>query len=123
MERSAMSVHDELVEMCRQMHAAGDAVTYKALLERRGRGSRRDIARAINAWHEQSYRVPVPAPQQPRRTNAELRDIIHQQGEKIAEQDDEIQVLREEIQSLERMVRKYRGYSEDKAILRILGEG
>lgn len=113
-----MSVHDELVEMCREMHAAGDTVTYKALHERRGRGSRRDIARAIKAWHAQSIRVPVPSPQQPSMTKARLRDIIHQQGEKIVEQDDEIRVLREEIQSLETMVRKYRDYPQDEAILR-----
>lgn len=115
-----MSVHDELVEMCRQIHAAGDAVTYKALHERRGRGSRRDIARAIKSWHEQSIGVPITSPEHPRSTNAQLRDIIHQQGEKIAEQDDQIQVLREEIQNLEIMVRKYRGYPEDDAILRAL---
>lgn len=52
-----MTVHDELIALCAEMHAAGHRLTYDALRERRGGGSRRDIARALRVWHAQRARL------------------------------------------------------------------
>jgi hypothetical protein len=46
-----MSVHDEILALCAEMHAQGVKITYNAVRDRRGGGSRRDISRALRAWH------------------------------------------------------------------------
>jgi hypothetical protein len=46
-----MSVHDEILALCAEMHARGVKITYNAVRDRRGGGSRRDISRALRAWH------------------------------------------------------------------------
>ncbi|WP_372923021.1 DNA-binding protein [Roseovarius sp.] len=48
-----MTVHDELIALCAEMHAAGERLTYNAILERRGGGSKRDIRKALQTWHAQ----------------------------------------------------------------------
>lgn len=48
-----MSVHDDLLALCAEMHATGLKLTYEAIRERRGGGSRRDISRALRSWHRQ----------------------------------------------------------------------
>lgn len=48
-----MAVHDELLALCADMHAAGERLTYDAILDRRGRGSKRDIRKALQTWHAQ----------------------------------------------------------------------
>lgn len=48
-----MAIHDELLALCAEMHAAGERLTYDALRARRGGGSRRDIGRALFGWHAQ----------------------------------------------------------------------
>jgi len=51
-----LAVHDELLALCADMHAAGERLTYDALRDRRGGGSRRDIARALRVWHARRAR-------------------------------------------------------------------
>jgi len=109
-----MSVHDELVALCRDMHAAGETLTYAALLRRRGGGSRRDIARALRAWRLENPKVPRAAARRPSRVEMRLRDIIRRQRETINDQAETIRILTEETESLARMVRKYRAYPEDE---------
>lgn len=46
-----MSVHDEILALCAEMHAQGVKITYEAVRDRRGGGSRRDISRALRSWH------------------------------------------------------------------------
>jgi len=109
-----MSVHDELLAFCRDMHAAGDPLTYAALLRRRGGGSRRDIARALRAWRLESPDGPRAAPGRPIGVETRLRDIIRRQREVIHDQAETISILKEETESLARMVRRYRAYPEDE---------
>lgn len=52
-----MSVHDELLALCDEMHSIGLKLTYEAIRERRGGGSRRDISRALCSWHCQRANV------------------------------------------------------------------
>lgn len=52
-----MTVHDEILALCAEMHTAGERLTYNGLLARRGGGSRRDIARALRVWHAQRARL------------------------------------------------------------------
>ncbi|MBB75663.1 MAG: hypothetical protein CMJ75_14250 [Planctomycetaceae bacterium] len=47
-----MAVHDEIVALCTEMDAAGERITYDAILARRGGGSRRDIAKGVRAWRK-----------------------------------------------------------------------
>jgi len=108
-----MSVHDELVALCRNMHAAGETPTYALLLARRGGGSRRDIARALRAWRLENPDGPRAAPGRPSRVETRLRDIIRRQREAIHDQAETIRILEEETDSLARMVRRYRVYPED----------
>lgn len=108
-----MSVHDDLLALCRDIHAAGEPLTYKALIARHGGGSRRDIAKALRAARQENPGDPAVALDRPSRLEAQLRDIIQHQRETITEQTAEISVLKEEIESLGRMVRKYRAYPED----------
>lgn len=110
-----MTAHDELIALCRNMQAAGETPTYASLLARRGGGSRRDLARALRAWRlEQPDGSRTGAtPGRPSRVETALRVIIDDQRATIADQADEIRILKEEIASLERMVRKYRAYPED----------
>lgn len=109
-----MSVHDELVALCRDMRAAGERLTYAALLKRRGGGSKRDIARALRAWMLENPEVPRPAPGRPSRVEARLRDITRRQRETISDQAETIRILKEETESLARMVRQFRPYPEDE---------
>ena len=109
-----MSVHDELVALCRDMHAAGETLTYAALLRRRGGGSRRDIARALRSWRRENPEVPRPVPGRPSRSEVHLRSTVQRQQATIRDQDEQIRILQEEVASLERMVRKYRAYPEDE---------
>jgi hypothetical protein len=109
-----MSVHDELVALCRDMHATGERLTYAALLRRRGGGSRRDIARALRTWKLENPEVPRPAPGRPSRVETRLRDIIRRQRGAIHEQAEMIRILKEETESLARMVRTFRAYPEDE---------
>lgn len=109
-----MSVHDELIALCRDMHAAGEHLTYAALLRRRGGGSRRDIARALRAWKLENCDYPRAAPGRPSRVETRLRDIIRHQRETIHGQAETIRILKEETESLARMVRTYRAYPEDE---------
>jgi hypothetical protein len=109
-----MSVHDELVALCRDMHAAGERLTYAALLRRRGGGSRRDLARALRTWKLENPDGPRAAPWRPSRVEMRLGDIIRHQRETINDQAETIRILKEEIESLARMVRKYRAYPEDE---------
>jgi hypothetical protein len=109
-----MSVHDELVALCRNMHAAGETLTYAALLRRRGGGSRRDIARALRAWRLENPDGPRAAPGRPSRVEMRLRDMIRQQRETINDQAETIRILTEETESLARMVRQFRPYPEDE---------
>ena len=109
-----MSVHDELVALCRDMHAAGETLTYTALLRRRGGGSRRDIARALRAWRLEHPDGPGFAPGRPSRVETRLRDIIRRQRETINDQAEMIRILKEETDSLARMVRTHRAYPEDE---------
>jgi hypothetical protein len=102
-----MSVHDELLALCRDMHAAGEPLTYAALLRRRGGGSRRDIARALRAWRLENPDGPRAAPGRPSRVETRLRDIIRRQREAINDQAETIRILKEETESLARMVRTY----------------
>jgi hypothetical protein len=51
-----LSVHDEFLALCAEMHAAGERLTYDALRDRRGGGSKRDIARALRVWHARRAR-------------------------------------------------------------------
>ena len=107
-----MSVHDELVALCRDMHAAGETLTYAALLRRRGGGSRRDIARALRSWRRENPEVPRPVPGRPSRAEVHLRSTVQRQQATIRDQDEQIRILQEEVASLERMVREYRPYQE-----------
>jgi hypothetical protein len=109
-----MSVHDELVALCRDMHAAGETLTYAALLRRRGRGSRRDIARAFRAWRLENPELPRAALGRPSQVETRLRDIIRRQRETINAQAETIRILTEETESLARMVRQFRPYPEDE---------
>lgn len=109
-----MSVYDELVALCRDMHAAGERLTYAALLKRRGGGSKRDIARALRAWKLENPEVPRPSLGRPSRVETRLRDIIRHQRETIHDQAEMIRILKEETVSLARMVRTYRPYPEDE---------
>lgn len=108
-----MSVHDDLLALCRDMHAAGEPLTYKALIARHGGGSRRDIAKALGAMRQENPGGPPVAPGRPSRAEAQLRDIIQQQRKEITDQAEEISILKEEMKALGRMVRKFRGYPED----------
>ena len=108
-----MSVHDEFMALCHDMHAAGEPLTYAALHARRGGGSRRDIARALRAWKQENPDAPVTVPGRPSRMETRLRGIIRRQSEKIRDQEEEIRILKEEIAALAGMVRKYRAYPED----------
>lgn len=110
----AMSVHDELLALCRDMHAAGETPTYASLLARRGGGSRRDIARALRSWRRENQEVPRPAPGRPSRAEVHLRGTVQRQQATIRDQDEQIRILQEEVASLERMVRRYRAYPEDE---------
>jgi len=110
----AMSVHDELLALCRDLHAAGERLTYAALLRRRGGGSRRDIARALRAWKVENPEVPRPAPGRPSRVEMRLRDMIRHQRQTINDQAETIRILTEETESLARMVRQFRPYPEDE---------
>jgi hypothetical protein len=112
--RFLMSVHDELVALCRDMHAAGDQLTYAALLKRRGGGSKRDIAAALRSWRRENREVPRPAPGRPSRAEVHLRGTVQRQQATIRDQDEQIRILQEEVASLERMVRRYRAYPEDE---------
>lgn len=47
-----VTVHDELLVLCHEMHAEGAKLTYDSIRARRGGGSRRDISRALLAWHQ-----------------------------------------------------------------------
>jgi len=116
-----MSVHDELVALCRDMHAAGETLTYASLLARRGGGSRRDIARALRAWRIESPDYPRAAPGRPSRVEVHLRGTVQRQQATIMDQDEQIRILQEEVASLERMVRKYRAYPEDELPLEAPG--
>jgi len=109
-----MSVHDELVALCRDMHVAGEHLTYAALLRRRGGGSRRDIARALRAWRLENPDGPRAAPRRSSRVEMRLRDMIRQQRETINDQAETIRILTEETESLARMVRQFRPYPEDE---------
>lgn len=107
-----MSVHDELLALCRDMYAAGEPLTYAALLRRRGGGSRRDIARALRSWRRENQEVPRPAPGRPSCAEVHLRGTVQRQQATIRDQDEQIRILQEEVASLERMVREYRPYPE-----------
>ena len=109
-----MSVHDELVALCRDMHAAGERLTYAALLKRRGGGSKRDIARALRAWRLENPDGPRAAPGRPSHVEMRLRDLIERQREMIHDQAETIRILTEETESLARMVRQFRPYPEDE---------
>lgn len=109
-----MSVHDELLALCRDMHATGETPTYASLLARRGGGSRRDIARALRAWRLENPDGPRAARGRPSRVAARLRDIIRRQRETISDQAETIRILKEETESLARMVRQSRPYPEDE---------
>lgn len=52
-----MSTHDDLLQLCAEMHVAGEKLTYETLRNRRGGGSRRDLSGALRAWHQQRARV------------------------------------------------------------------
>lgn len=108
-----MSVHDELITLCRDMNAAGQMLTYETLRARRGGGSRRDIAQAIQVWRAENPNYRKTPPGRPSRVEADLRAIIEAQQATITDQEGEIAIHEEEIKSLARMVRKYRGYPED----------
>ncbi len=109
-----MSVHDELLALCRDMHAAGETPTYASLIARRAGGSRRDIARAFRAWRLENPELPRAAPGRPSQVETRLWDIIRRQRETINAQAETIRILTEETESLARMVRKYRAYPEDE---------
>lgn len=51
-----MTVHDELLALCAEMHAEGAKLSYDAIRTRRGGGSRRDISKALLAWHQKRTR-------------------------------------------------------------------
>lgn len=51
-----MTVHDELLALCAEMYAEGAKLTYDSIRARRGGGSRRDISRALLAWHQKRTR-------------------------------------------------------------------
>lgn len=108
-----MSVHDELLTLCREMYAAGELINYAALRTRRGGGSRRDIARALQVWRQQNTDGPAAASGRPSQAEVNFRDILERQQATITDQQHEIRILMEEIRSLERMVREYRGYPGD----------
>lgn len=110
----AMSVHDELLALCRDIHAAGESLTYASLIARRGGGSRRDIARALRAWKLENPDGPRAAPGRPSRVETRLRDIIRRQREAIHDQAETIRILQEDTESLGRMVRRFRPYPEDE---------
>lgn len=48
-----MSVHEDLLELCAEMHRTGIKLTYDNIRERRGGGSRRDISKALREWQRQ----------------------------------------------------------------------
>ena len=48
-----MSVHEDLIELCTEMHRTGIKLTYESIRERRGGGSRRDISKALREWQRQ----------------------------------------------------------------------
>ena len=52
-----MTVHDDLMALCAEMHAAGVKLTYEAIRERRGGGSKRDISYALRSWHVHRARL------------------------------------------------------------------
>lgn len=108
-----MSAHDELLALFRQMHAAGERLTYPAITARRGGGSRRDIAKALDDWKQDNPTGAAGKPGRPSKNDEHLREIIGQQEYKIRDLEDEIHILKAEIASLSRMVRKYRRYPED----------
>lgn len=59
-----MSVHEVIITMCENLDAAGIRVTHKAILERRG-GSKRDISRAVRAFHERKQQAKIGTPALP----------------------------------------------------------
>lgn len=109
-----MSVHDELLALCQDMHSAGEAPTYASLLARRGGGSRRDIAAALRSWRLENREVPRPAPGRPSRAEVRLRGTVQRQQATIRDKDEQIRILQEEVASLEIMVRRFRPYPEDE---------
>lgn len=55
-EYHLVTVHDELLALCTQMHAEGAKLTYDAVRTRRGGGSKRDISKALLVWHQKRTR-------------------------------------------------------------------
>ena len=108
-----MSAFDELLALCRDMHAAGETPTYAMLRARRGGGSKRDFARALRAWRVQNPEALPAVRGRPSRIEVELRGIIADQQMTIHDQTETIRILRAEVESLSHMVRKYRAYPED----------
>ncbi len=97
-----MSVHDELMALCRRMRAAGEIITYEELKARRGGiGSRRDIAKALKAFREEAMEGVIAAPPgRPSRIEIELRGVVERQQQMIGDLEQEVRDLQEEIKVL-----------------------
>lgn len=56
-----MAVQDELLALCTELHSSGIKLSYDTILKARGRGSRRDIAAALQEWHRRRAREAAAA--------------------------------------------------------------
>ncbi len=95
-----MTVHDELLALCHEMHAEGAKLTYDSIRARRGGGSRRDISRALLAWHQQRARdlsaVAIDLSEDVERLGAEfVRSLWSAMAKKVA---DKLQEVKAETQ-------------------------
>lgn len=82
-----MTVHAELMALCAEMHAAGMKLTYEAIRERRGGGSKRDISHALRSWHVQRARLlAATAPIPPDELNAVGAELVAKLWARVVEE-------------------------------------
>lgn len=61
-----MAAHDEILELCAELHKSGAKLTYDTIREARGRGSRRDISAALREWrHRQTQAITAASLEMP----------------------------------------------------------
>lgn len=74
-----MSVHEDLLELCAEMHRTGIKLTYENIRERRGGGSRRDISKALREWQRQRVEKATRlALRMPDDIASEADELVHQ---------------------------------------------
>ena len=73
-----MAVQDEILALCAELHSSGIQLTYDTIRRARGRGSRRDIAAALNEWHRRRAQAAVDA-------SVEMPDHIADAGRELVQ--------------------------------------